>query len=486
MLNLFNKISTILKKVHPGEIVLTIVVVSLINYLYYPGNPGFFSNSFNPFFIIILFFASFYGKISGIFSLFLSVIGIIIISIILNDPSAPDRFFIDIYYNDDLYSSYLMFFFVSFICVIVFGEIRDSLGTILLQRKNEKEKIINRNYKLQQELQALSLVNEEYQDRILGQQNSLISLYSTMISLNTMDLQGIYPNVLEAVVKFSGAVKCSLWKYNRDEHELDLLSSYGWDESERESKKRISDTDTITGWVARNAQLFTVKMLKKYKNLKELDKKENIITVPVNIENRVWGVINIENMPFIKYNLYSEQLILMISDLSSRVIANAIGYIELTKKGEVDPITGLHSLDEMFIVLREEFKNAIENNLNLSFIIVELSNKDAMIDHYSINDVLGVLKDITEIVFSISKGRAIMFQYKERFQFSVIMNNMDHDGVAMFCLNLMEHHSNNTYSIKGEKVNPEILMGYSSLRRNHKSEEDLLFLAENLLTMQKI
>jgi hypothetical protein len=49
------------------------------------------------------------------------------------------------------------------------------------------------------------MVNQEYQDRILGQQNSLISLYSTIIALNTLNLENIYPNILTAVVQFTGA-----------------------------------------------------------------------------------------------------------------------------------------------------------------------------------------------------------------------------------------------------------------------------------------
>ena len=35
-------------------------------------------------------------------------------------------------------------------------------------------------------------------------------------------------------------------------------------------------------------------------------------------------------------------------------------------------------------------------------------------------------------------------------------------------------------------MHPEILLGYSSMRPNLKSEEDLMMLAENLLEMQKI
>jgi len=86
----------------------------------------------------------------------------------------------------------------------------------------------------------------------------------------------------------------------------------------------------------------------------------------------------------------------------------------------------------------------------------------------------------------MAKGKIYIFQFKETFQFAAILPNMDYDGAAMFSLSLIELNSKTTYYIKGQIVNPEIIIGYSSLRPNHQSEEDLVLLAENLLLMQKI
>ncbi|MBN2403615.1 MAG: diguanylate cyclase [Spirochaetes bacterium] len=374
---------------------------------------------------------------------------------------------------------------MSFIFSIVFGEIRDTLGIIIKKHKNKVDELTAKADKLDRELRAVTLVNEEYQDRILGQQNSLISLYSTMIALNSLDMGKIYPSILDAVSRFSGAGKCSLWQYSREEKVLRLLAYRGWDES-KPIELKMPDSDNISGWVARNNEIFSVKMLQKHANLLEIDKKMNLITVPINIENRVWGIINIEEMPFVKYNLYSEQLIMMMADLVAPIIANAIRFEEISRKGEIDAVTGLPAIDEMFSVLKDEFTKALSDNTKLSVVIVEIANSAELTDRYSTGDILKLMHDVVQIVRLGSKKDAMLFQYKGKFQFLLLLPNVDFDGAAMLCLSFIEKINADDFKIGEDIVHPEIMLGYSSMRPNLKSEEDLLMLAENLLEMQKI
>ena len=481
------KITKLLKIIYPAEILSAVIILSLINYFYYPNDPGLFSAAYNPYFILIIFFSCFYGKLSGIFTLFFSIIGIVAIFIIIN--FIPDyyalAFSIPDYFFDTKYETVMRFIFMSFIFSIIFGEMRDTLGLILRKHKEKVEELKEIEDKMDRELKAVTLVNEEYQDRILGQQNSLISLYSTMISLNSLDMGRIYPSILEAVNKFSGAEQCSLWQYSREEKLLRLLAYRGWDES-KPIELKMPDDDTILGWVARNNEMFSVKLLQKHANLLDIDKKQNIITVPINIENRVWGVINIEEMPFVKYNLYSEKLIMMIADLAAPIIANAIRFEEISRKGEVDAVTGLPSIDEMFIVLKEKFAEAIAENTKLSLVIFELSNREELTEKYSKDNILELIRSVSQLIKREVKKDAMLFQYKDKFQFSLVLPNVDFDGAAMLCLSFIEKINGEDFKIEGNIIHPEIILGYSSMRPNLRSEDDLISLAENLLEMQKI
>ena len=194
MKRIIPNIASHLKKIYPGEIFIAVIAIGLINNIYYPEDPGFFDTHFNPYFIIIIFFSYFYGKLSGIITLFISIICIVINSIIIDNNSHIIGSLIS-FSSESRYNSMMQFLFLSFIFSIIFGEIRDSLGTRIEQYKDAIQDLFNKNNKLEHEVKAISLVNEEYQDRILGQQNSLISLYSTMIALNSLDLEKIYPNI---------------------------------------------------------------------------------------------------------------------------------------------------------------------------------------------------------------------------------------------------------------------------------------------------
>ena len=487
MKRLILKIAKLLKIIYPAEILTAVVILSLINYFYYPENPGLFSAAYNPYFILIIFFSCFYGKLSGLFTLLFSIIGILTNFIVLNyKPGIYDiAVSIPEYFFETNYETVMRFIFMSFIFSIVFGEIRDSLGLVIQKHKDKVEELKEKEDKMDRELKAVTLVNEEYQDRILGQQNSLISLYSTMIALNSLDMGKIYPSILEAVNKFSGAEQCSLWQYSRDEKILRLLAYRGWDES-KPIELKLPESDTILGWVARNNEMFSIKILTKHAKLHALDKKQNIITVPINIENRVWGIINVEEMPFVKYNLYSEQLIMMIADLAAPIIANAIRFEEISRKGEVDAVTGLPSIDEMFIILKEKFSEAVVENTKLSFVIFELVNRNELSEKYSSDNVLEVIRSVSQLVKHEVKKDAILFQYKDKYQFALILPNVDYDGAAMLCLSFIEKINNEDFKIKSDIVHPEIILGYSSMRPNLKSEDDLMLLAENLLEMQKI
>ena len=473
-----------LKKYFPLEIIVSICVILLINIYSYPEDIGFFTARHNPYLVLIVFFAAFYGKKSGLLSLCMTVV-ILLVYVIVSDLYSNTDILYTTINTPALYESISSFLFITFIGIIVLGEIRDYLGARIKNQKVNIEEFETQIIKLKKELDAVSLVNQEYQDRILGQQNSLISLYSTIIALNTLNLDNIYPNILQAVVQFTGAEKCSLWQFDRDKKLIYLLAYINWTQDEINTTPSHIDTENIIGWAVRNNTMFSIKMLQKYQNLKTLDKGTSVITVPIIIENQVWGALNIENIPFIKYNLYTEQLLLMIADLAAPIISNAIRYSTLVHK-EIDPVTGFNSINEFYEVIKEEFTNAQHNKLNLSLLIVEMSNSDAIAEQFTMRDALLMVKQIAQLVQQMAKGKVYIFQFKETFQFAAILPNMDYDGAAMFSLSLIELNSKTTYYIKGQIVNPEIIIGYSSLRPNHQSEEDLILLAENLLLMQKI
>ena len=61
---------------------------------------------------------------------------------------------------------------------------------------------------------------------------------------------------------------------------------------------------------------------------------------------------------------------------------------------EIDPVTGFNSINEFYEVIKEEFTNAQHNKLNLSLLIVEMSNSDAIAEQFTMRDALLMVKQI--------------------------------------------------------------------------------------------
>ena len=124
MKRIIPKISSFFNKVYPVEIIFTVGILTLINYHYYRDDPGFLNLLYNPYIISILFFSIFYGKLSGIFTLILTLMAIIINSIIINLSSDQIQNLVHLYSSGDRYNSLVQFLFATFILSIIFGEIR--------------------------------------------------------------------------------------------------------------------------------------------------------------------------------------------------------------------------------------------------------------------------------------------------------------------------------------------------------------------------
>ena len=73
---------------------------------------------------------------------------------------------------------------------------------------------------------------------------------------------------------------------------------------------------------------------------------------------------------------------MMIPELSAPILGTAIRFDEIRKKGAIDSVTWLPSLEEMFTVLSHEFNRAISERTKLSFSIIEIVNADSLLEQY--------------------------------------------------------------------------------------------------------
>jgi predicted signal transduction protein with EAL and GGDEF domain len=466
-----------------GELSALLVILGVINFFADFADPGFFTLSFNPYLILALVATIMYGKYYGFFTLVTSVVLIAV-------PIPAYRYFflhyhITLSYWIHLGEKLAIPGALTLVGVFLFGLIRDALVQDLGRTKGILASITKEKSMLSHEVKALKEVNSELEKRVYSQEDSTIMLYSKIQELNSLNFQKGLELLLSIAQTYTGASRCSIWEHNQDLKRLELRLNYGWD-LETERITRIPVDDSIEGWVLRNNMMFSVRMVMQYENLERMDKGRNILTVPVTVGHKVWGVFNIEDIAFEKYNLFTEKYLLMIMALVAPALEKAMEYEAFSIQENVNMVTGFPPFSHFYIILEQELSRVKLEKGTLSVIIVELVNYDTLLHELSKDGVFSLFVLLSERIKELSDNKAMFFHYKNDNQISFILPNLDYDGCSLFCLNILEMINKQDWEINKKKVLPGIVLGYTSLGEEKQSAEDLLTIAENLLEMQKV
>ena len=195
--------------------------------------------------------------------------------------------------------------------VYLLGIIRDSLTRGDRKARERLASISRGAGLLKRQVRALQAANQELEERISRQEDSITSLYSQVQVLSSQNLAKAIVAILQMTERYIGATRCSIWQHRPADKCLAFVGGIGRD-PRAETSTLLPDEGTIEGWVVRNASMFSVKMVLSNEVLARMDNGRNIITLPIVIGRRAWGVLNVEEMPFARYNLYSERLLQVI------------------------------------------------------------------------------------------------------------------------------------------------------------------------------
>jgi GGDEF domain-containing protein len=466
-----------------GELLAFSIAIGIVN-IFVPGNPGFLSGFFNPYVTLALIVAAYYGKYYGFLSLGLSalIVG-------LGLPAAESLLASGRLGFPDVLRQVLRIAPVPLAVAIVetylLGLVRDSL-TRKDRDAGERLRIMSREKGLAlRQVRALSGVNRELEERISQQENSITSLYSQIEVLNSLNLEKALKAILEMARRFVGASRCSIWEHRAEAGRLERVAQLG-DEDAAEIRSAIPDDTTIEGWVVRNNLVFSVRMLLENEALARLESGRNIITLPITAGHRIWGVLNIEEMPFARYNLYTERLLLMIMALAGPALERAIEYESLIRQEDINPVTGLPSFAQFYTLLeRERARLAVEPG-TLAVLVLEVLNFPALAAEHGRDPALGLLSEVSALLLDLSAGRARVFHYKAETQLVLLYPSLDADGVSLFSLTLLGRLNAKEWKLRDVGVRLEVILGFAVLSGHEQSSDDLLEAAGNLLEMQKV
>ena len=458
------------------------VAIFAIN-LFFPDNPGFLTGYINPYLVFVLIVAARYGKYPALISA-----GCYAILILL-----PFPFLWGLLYPGNLTSGYWLNiaktgavpYSVVLVTSFLIGVIFDTKHEKLLKAKSMLKNISRGKGLLQREIRALKTVNNELEKRVLTQKDSIIALYSRIQKLYNTNFKNSLDIIMESVQTFTGATSCSIWEYNHTAKKLVLLLETGWPKDEAHLTT-INVDNSIEGWVVRNNIMFSAKMLMQYENLRQMDVGRSIFTVPILAGLKIWGVLNIEKLPFEKYNQYTEKILLIIMALVAPALERLIEFEHMQTQETVNPNTGLPVFSQFYSILEREIARLFKEKGSLSVVILELANYDYIQQDFTKEQLGQFMLLLSAAVTELAENKTIFFHYKADGQLCLIYPNLDFDGCSLFCLNLLEMVNNREWVLYDKIVHPEIILGYSSLGNKKVKADELINLAENLLDMQKI
>jgi predicted signal transduction protein with EAL and GGDEF domain len=217
-----------------------------------------------------------------------------------------------------------------------------------------------------------------------------------------------------------------------------------------------------------------------------MDTGRNLITMPIPINKKIWGVLNIEEMPFIRYNQYTEKLLEIIISLAEPALSRAIDHDKQIHQSETDSDTGLPLFSQLYTMLNRYIQSTTEGEARMSLLVIEMQNFPEICEQSPSSEVKKIFLNLIDDIQMATAGMAEFFMYKADNQIAVLVPGLDSDGASLLCLEILELVNSAEWVIGKTEIHSEMIIGYSSLGDNAVDADGLVKHAEHLLEIQKL
>lgn len=323
----------------------------------------------------------------------------------------------------------------------------------------------------------------ELERQVSGQRDSLAYLHSRWRELSSANVDETLRVLLDTVSELTGADRCSLWQFDAAAGELVVRATAGGDADDR-AERRLPVNGSIEGWVLRNDRLFSAKHLTRYETLRRADRGAVVYAAPLRAGARAWGVIDVERLPFERFNAHTEHLLLLTAAVAAAPLEQAIAYESGLAPADRSAYTGYPLFEQLDRVLPAEVAACAAGGGTLSVILIRIGNYHRLVSDAGAEHGDRVIEAVFRAARGIAAGAARCFHYKHDGQLAVVCPGLDFDGAALFALDLLRWAAEPAAPDDCGGARPELAVGYSSLARGVDDADALLRMAENLLAMQ--
>lgn len=246
-----------------------------------------------------------YGNIIGLFQAGICSI-LYIISYTLLDK---DLFLLLIDFNN--YKFLLMFFGTA----ILLGLVRDRYEQRIADLLVENKKLSDESGQIKKNYDKIQLAKEELKKQIIGAEDSILSLYDVASSLESMESEEIFSEVMGILVKFLKAKTVSIYTINKYQSYFRLKVRFG-------DKKLLPNSIEIKS----DPFFDKIKTSKVAQKPEPSDPNLPIFSAPLVHEGELIGVMNMEEADFTIVTDYTFNLFKIITEWTAKSLTRALLY----------------------------------------------------------------------------------------------------------------------------------------------------------------
>jgi hypothetical protein len=341
--------------------------------------------------------------------------------------------------------------------VIAAGGTRDAYERSNRHLFGRLRDISHRDAQIKKMNAALATLSDELERRISGQRDSVSSLYARVRKMDSYDLDAVLSGLLEAIAAFSQASSAVVYEYD---HESDRLVRKAFLGGDLGIEGELSPEGSLEGWVFRNDRTFSLRNVGDYLNIARVDYKSSVLAFPIKSGDLPWGVLNIREMPFYRYNPITENNLRIVVELAASYVKKAVDFRDRVLARPRNEITGLPGFGELLRVLGEEIEKRRERRIAVSVVIVELLGFDEFVFARPGREAFLLLKSFASA--ATSGVRAVAFHAREDGQLAFVLPDIDRDGASLFCLGLSEVAGSRQWRADDDKACIDIAFGLAS------------------------
>ncbi len=338
-----------------------VIGLTVINLIFFRTDPGFINVSPHPYWLVVILTASRYGFSAGAFSGLLTALMYLGFATLL----VPDISLVD-FKSLGMWGKPALFFIVG----VIIGEMKElsiKEYDVLSEERDAYKDAFN---KIKTKFDVLREAKQEIDTRIISQENTLGTLYEAAQGLRTLNQESIFPAVLEILRDFMSVEDCSVYLLEGDEFKLNTAIRHG----KSILPDRMPYTEGLMGIAAEDKRAVSIKDVATA----HMAPSGIIISAPILADNlkHVVGVLNVEKMPFMKFNSDSVRVAGLVADWCGSSIENATLFKDTKDKLIADEMIDAYTYDYFKRRLREEFIRSRRYELDLSLILLEFPSME--------------------------------------------------------------------------------------------------------------